>query len=240
MTYHSIDPSASLLLLGGMVALVHATFQLGVSVLTMLSGHSLSRTTSSRRVLNLSLSYYVGSTVVMTLLLITTLYCVQHLSGSGRAMAWLMVAVVASVTSVAVMLTYYRHSRGTVLWIPRRFAIYLSERASKTRRGIEAGALGGVAVIAELPFTFVLFVTIALAVAELPGYLPVVASLLYVFVASLPLLVITTLLSGGHRISDIQRWREQSKGFLQFLAGFGLLALVLYIASFCMAVGAAS
>jgi hypothetical protein len=37
------------------------------------------------------------------------------------------------------------------------------------------------------------------------------------------------LIGGGHTISGIQRWREQNKRFLQFVAGSALIVLGFYV-----------
>ena len=50
-------------------ALTHASYQLSVSVLTLLSGHALNRKVSHRRVCGLAGSYTLGA-LLMTLLLL--------------------------------------------------------------------------------------------------------------------------------------------------------------------------
>ena len=55
-------------------AIIHASFQLSVSVLTMLSGHSLGRKTAHRKVLRLMGSFINGSIVATALLLASLSY----------------------------------------------------------------------------------------------------------------------------------------------------------------------
>jgi cytochrome c biogenesis protein CcdA len=53
--------------------------------------------------------------------------------------------------------------------------------------------------------------------------------LAYSGISLLPLLVVSLLISGGKRLSRIQKWRESNKRFLQFAAGSGLVILGVYI-----------
>jgi hypothetical protein len=43
------------------------------------------------------------------------------------------------------------------------------------------------------------------------------------------LLIVNGLIGSGHKISSIQKWRENNKRFLQFAAGSGLLILGCYL-----------
>jgi cytochrome c biogenesis protein CcdA len=52
---------------------------------------------------------------------------------------------------------------------------------------------------------------------------------LYCLVATLPLIIITLLLAGGHKLSRIQRWRESNKTFLQYTAGIGIIIAGLFV-----------
>jgi hypothetical protein len=52
---------------------------------------------------------------------------------------------------------------------------------------------------------------------------------LYAMTSLVSLLVVGVLIGGGHSLGRIQRWRETNKGFLQFIAGSGLIVLSFYI-----------
>jgi hypothetical protein len=41
--------------------------------------------------------------------------------------------------------------------------------------------------------------------------------------------LVAALIGGGHSLGQIQRWREANKGFLQFIAGSGLIVLGFYM-----------
>ena len=226
------DISSTALLLGLVVLFVHATFQLGISVLTLLSGHSLARQRSQSKTMRLDVGYILGSWLMNCLLLFCLLQLIQPIARAEETWVWVLVAIATSVVSIAVMLAYYRRGRGTMLWIPRPFASYLVLRARKTRNSVEAAALGMMTVLAELPFTLVIMVVIALLGGYLDLYEQFILAAVYALLVSLPLVLIIIMLGGGHRLSDVQRWRESNKTFMQYSAGLGMLAIAFYVIVF--------
>lgn len=224
------DLELSGVILIAFLAVLHASFQLATSVLTLISGHSLMHERAKHRLLTLNVAYILG-VISMTGLIIAGLSsaAVLWLPLDYVHTAWLVLITVALVVGVLVMTAYYRKGKGTRLWIPRSFASYLEDRAKKTTNVVEAGALGMISVVAELPFTAVLMAMASLVLASyvmLEDFVPII--LLYCLVATLPLVTMTILLAGGHKLSSIQRWRENSKLFLQYAAGAGMFAAAVY------------
>lgn len=213
------------------LAILHASFQLGTSVLTLMSGHSLMHKTAKRRLLTLNIAYIFGVFSMTTIMLAgMTAAFVVWLPLEYIQTAWLFLTSAAIVVGLLVMIAYYRDGKGTRLWIPRSFASYLENRSKKTRNAIEAGALGITSVVAELPFTAVLMAIASLALAStvmIEDYLIII--ILYCLVATLPLMAITLLLSGNHKLSRIQHWRESNKTFLQYSSGIGIIIAGLFI-----------
>lgn len=219
------------LLLVAFLAVLHASFQVSASVLTLLSGHSFVRSKAHRRLAALNLAYISGVFLATSLLVagLTSAF-ILWLPYELINSLWLVLIGVAVTVGLMTILFYYRDGKGTKLWIPRAFARYLESRAKSTKNVIEATTLGIVSVFAELPFTAVLMVSTALVLANsviLDDHALVIG--LYAFVAVLPLIVIASLLSAGHKLSHIQRWRESNKQFLQFSSGVGLLAVAIFI-----------
>lgn len=213
------------------LAILHASFQLGTSVLTLMSGHSLMHRTAKKRLLTLNAAYILG-VISMTLIILAgmTAAFVVWLPLEEIRTAWLILTSAAIVVGLLVITTYYRTGKGTRLWIPRSFASYLESRSKKTRNVIEAGALGVTSVVAELPFTAILMAMAALSLAStvmIEDYLGIIA--IYCLVATLPLGVITLLLMGGHKLSRVQRWRESNKTFLQYASGIGIIVAGLFV-----------
>lgn len=214
-------------------ALVHGTFQLGVSVLTLLSGHSLGAKKAHRRLLILNGGYIIGSLSMVALLLLSSVYVIDILiTPSNERIIWSITGIVAALSGFFITLAYYRKGRGTLLWIPRMMAEYLSKRAKKTRSTSESFALGAMTVLAELPFALAPLLIAALVITNIAKDNSLAYITLYVFISGLPLLLIASLIGAGERLSVIQKWRESYKSFLQYSAGLGLILMSCYITAF--------
>lgn len=214
-----------------LAGLVHASFQLGVSMMTLLSGHSLSAKRSGKRALALVTYFFLGA-VVMTMLVVSFIAYVITRSYAGELPIWIWTVSSSLLLGLGIVVWafYYRPGRdGTALWLPRSAARFLSERTKSTRNGAEAFSLGLTSVVAELVFVVPPALAAALAITTLPVVWQLPGVLLYVLVASLGLGIVVVLTGSGRRISTIQRWREAHKRFLQFAAGGGLLVLGFFI-----------
>lgn len=224
------DPAFSGTIFIAFLALVHSSFQLGTSVLTLLNGHSLSKKVASKRLALLNSAYTLGALLTTFILItLTTTALYVWLPPQSVQIAWIILAFWATIVGWLVMATYFRRGKGTRLWIPRSFANYLTTRASRTNRAVEALALGIISVIAELPFTGVILIMVSLAlVSVLPANVLIVALIGYSLAICLPLIIISKLATGGYRLSNIQRWRESNKVFLQYASGIGLVGAALY------------
>ncbi len=211
-------------------ALIHASFQLSVSVLTLLSGHTIGKKRSQARLVTLMSSFTFG-TLVMSILLLSFagfLFTPLVLSGSA-SLVWVICCSFLIGLGIAVWLFYYRKQAGTALWVPREFAKYLTERTKKTSHSAEAFGLGISSTLGELLFTFAPIFVAALALIELPSEWQLVGVLLYGFISSLSLLLVNLLVGSGQSLSHIQKWREANKHFLQFAAGSALVILGFYV-----------
>lgn len=211
--------------------LLHASFQLGVGLLTLLSGHSLGSQRSFARLMQLNLAYTGGASLV-TLLLFSGLGYMALLKGEDMLpAAWLVVSFLNIAIGGSVIAFYYRRKAGTGLWIPRSMADYLQDRTKKTRHTAEAFTLGAGSVLAEIPFLIAPLSIAVLAVVSQPNNysLQFGSFIMYCCIGLLPLFVIVALVGAGHKISTIQRWREKNKLFLQYCAGAGLIILGVYV-----------
>lgn len=211
-------------------ALIHASFQLSVSVLTLMSGHAIGKRTAHSRILRLVTGFTVG-VGVMTMLLVTfTAYLAANVFGVHLPMVlWALVCGVLVGVGISVWRFYYRPGRGTTLWVPRTVALHLNERSKATKRSAEAFGLGLSTVTGEILFVAAPIIVSALVLIQLSPMWQLVGILLYTIISLSPLLIVGALIGSGHKLSHIQRWRETNKHFLQFAAGSGLLVLGAYV-----------
>lgn len=220
---------ASSLAIIALAGLIHASFQLSVSMLTLLSGHTIGSRASHTKVLRRTGSF-VSGVILMTLLLMSFLTLLLQLvfGTSIPPLLWAIECGLLIGLGIAVWAFYYRKTAGTTLWLPRGTAAFLSRRTKATKSSAEAFSLGMASVIAELLFIIAPLAVSAMSLVHLDPVWQGIGIIIYVFTSSLSLLIIGMMVGSGHKLSGIQKWRESNKRFLQFTAGSGLLILGFY------------
>ncbi len=210
--------------------LIHATFQLSVSMLTLLSGHAIGAKTAHKRLLRLIGGFLTGA-AVMTVLLVSfaALWFESSFKGHVPILVWAIACGLLLSLGIAVWVFYYRREPGTSLWLPRSMARYLMGRTKATRFAAEAFGLGLGSVIAELLFILGPVIMAALVLTRLTPIWQLAGLGIYVFTSLLSLLIVAALIGSGHSLSGIQKWREDNKRFMQFVAGCGLIVLGFYV-----------
>ncbi len=211
-------------------ALIHASFQLSVSVLTLMSGHAIGSRTRHARLLRMVGGFIAGAGVMTMLLVSFVSYTITQLFDSRiPLLLWALACGILVGVGVSVWRFYYRPGRGTSLWVPRSIAGYLNDRSKATKRSAEAFGLGLSSITGELLFIAAPVLVSSLALIHLSPLWQLAGILLYTAISLAPLLVVSALIGSGHTLSHIQQWREANKHFLQFVAGSGLLVLGAYI-----------
>lgn len=214
-----------------LAATIHASFQLSVSMLTVMSGHALGKKRAHKRVLSLISGFVLGSITMIALTVSFLALLIQNLYPNGLPpLAWAGISGLMIGVGVAVWAFYYkRRDNGTVLWVPRQMARYLSGRARATKLAPEAFGLGLSSVIGELLFGLAPMLAAAALLSGLNTPLQLAGLATYTVVATLPLVIITLVVGGGRTLARVQYWRERNKRFLQFAAGSALIILGGYI-----------
>lgn len=211
-------------------ALIHASFQLSVSMLTLLSSHTIGAKRSHARLVGLTSAFTLGVFIMTVLVLSTMALFIQLATNAAPSpLTWVVACGLLFGLGIAVWVFYYRREQGTALWIPRQMARYLSDRTKATKQSGEAFGLGVSSVLAELLFIFAPMLVAALLLVQLEPSWQLAGISLYASLSLLPLLIVHGMVGSGHKISRIQRWREENKTFLQFVAGGGLLILGFYL-----------
>jgi len=214
-----------------LAALIHASFQLSISVLTLLSGHAIGAKHSQAKVLRLSWGFIAGVGVMTLLVLSFISLILLHVFGQVEVplIVWAMACGLVLGIGIAVWLFYFRNEKGTKLWIPRPFADHLNDRSKATKHSVEAFSLGLTSVIGELIFIVPSMIISALVLLQLPSEWQLIGIGLYVIISLLGLLIVVSLVGSGSSLSKIQKWREDNKRFLQFSAGSALVALGFFV-----------
>lgn len=213
-----------------LAALIHASFQLSVSVLTLLSSHAIGSKKSHAKITRLTFGFVVGAGVMTLLSLSFVSLVFLHVFGPNTPQwVWAIACGLLIGVGLAVWFFYYRKERGTTLWIPRGMARHLSERSKATEHSAEAFSLGLTSVVSELLFIVAPMVISALVLVQLSGLWQLLGIAIYAVVSILPLISVWVLIGSGHKISDIQKWRESNKRFLQFSAGGALAVLGFFV-----------
>lgn len=219
-----------------LAAVVHAGFHLSISVLTLLSGHSLSKKKSHFQLTKLSMSLFLGSLITTVLIFSTFAYLSDiFYNFAFLKVFWAMLVGILVSTGISVWIFYYRRvkgsTNGTELWIPRSMAKYLNLRASKTNHSAEAFSLGVISVLSEILFYFAPLLASTTLTINTDSAFQFAVLIIYVMISNLPLFIIACLISGGHPISEIQAWRDRNKNFIQFVSGLGMIILAFIIGS---------
>ena len=213
-----------------LAALIHTSFQLSVSVLMLLGGYTIGAKQSQARLLRLTTSFVIGAGI-MTLLLLSfvSLVFLDAFGYDTPQILWAICCGLSVGVAVSIWLFYYRHEKGTTLWIPRGIASYLTERTKSTKLSAEAFGLGLSSVIGEILFIIAPLAMSALVLIQLPLLWQLVGIGIYTVVSLLSLIIVWVLIGSGHTLGRIQKWRETNKYFLQFAAGAGLIALAFFV-----------
>lgn len=213
-----------------LAALIHASFQLSISVLTLLSAHTIGAKRSRARLLHLTTSFVFGAGIMTLLLIATTSLIFENIFFTGTPqLIWAATCGLMGGMAIAIWIFYYRREKGTMLWVPRNVARYLTSRTELTKHGAEAFSLGSNSVIAELLFIIAPLIISALVIIQLPAMWQIVGVAIYAMISTSSLVVVWIAISSGHSLSRIQKWRETNKKFLQFAAGAGLIVLSVFV-----------
>lgn len=222
------DPSPLLLILIGAV-FVHACFQLAVSVLTLLSSHTIGRKLPNNRLLTLNVWYIAGVVTMLTLLTLGAMslqrWALETVGDSIALVTFSLLPLIA----LLMVLFYYRRGRGTRLWLPRAAAAYITDRAKRTKSSIEAFSLGMTTAVTELPFALAPLAIVALAFQGFATDQWWKLAFSYAIAVTIPLMFVAVYLSSGHKVSRVQAWREEAKDFLNWTSAGALLLLTLYL-----------
>ncbi len=221
----------TLILIILLAGIIHTSFQLSVSALSLMSGHAITGQRSQARLITLMSAFIFGATT-MTILMLSSLAFLVELAlqgGLNYQLVWMVTVGLATTVGVAVWIFYYNKGPGTSLWLPRNLATYITTRAKKTKNSGEAFTLGLVSVLAEGLFILAPLLAASLAILQMAPFMQLGGIIVYTIISLASLLVVWAMVGSGHSLGKIQKWREKNKRFLQFISGAALIILAGYI-----------
>ncbi|HAC56485.1 TPA: hypothetical protein DCF80_03205 [Candidatus Saccharibacteria bacterium] len=222
----NVSPFA-LILLGAVF--VHACFQLSVSVLTLLSSHSIGRRLSNNRLFSLNVWYILGVATTIAMLQLGAMATYRSATSTDSTLATVVTFSVIPLIALLMVFVYYRRGRGTQLWLPRPAAEYITTRAKKTKSSVESFALGATTAVVELPFALAPLAIVAFAFQGFNAEHWLQLAIGYALAVTLPLIFVALFLSSGHKVSSVQRWREDAKGYLKWTSAITLFVVMIYV-----------
>lgn len=213
-----------------LAAFIHSSFQLSVSVLTLLSGHTIGAKKSHAKLVKLTTSFILGVGTMTVLLLSTiSLLLLQLFGPKPPQIVWASGCGLLVGLAFLVLLFYFRQEKGTTLWVPRSIAHYLTERTKATKLSAEAFGLGLSSVFGELLFIIAPLIISALVLIQLEPTWQLIGLSMYAIISLLTLIIIWVIVCKKHNISKVQRWREANKNFIQFISGTSLIILCFFV-----------
>ncbi|HET6622394.1 MAG TPA: hypothetical protein VFG56_00470, partial [Candidatus Saccharimonadales bacterium] len=172
-------------------------FQLSVSVLTLISSHTIGASRSFNKLLSLIASYLFGVLASIFVLAVLATQLVDSSRFFLGESVWLGLGVVSIAVGGLIIIFYYRQSKGTSLWVPRSMAKFLNNRTKRTKSAVETFSLGIITTVAELPFSFVTFLVLAYLAKNANTNTQLSLSLIYALAVSLPLIFVAATITSG-------------------------------------------
>lgn len=120
---------------------------------------------------------------------------------------------------------YFWYGKGVSLQIPKYFANKIHDYSTSKSTFWGVMFLGAFVAAVELPCTGATYLAI-ITILRIDFDLTALGLMvLYNFIFVLPLLVILFMVAGGSKISNVAKWKEESKGTMRLYMGLLLIAL---------------
>lgn len=214
-----------------LASVVHASFHLSTSTMLSLGNSLLSKKKNNYTITKLSLAMVFGC-ISASIILFSSFAHFSELfyDITFSKITWAIIVGLLISTGISIWLFYYKKNKDSnSLWIPASMSKYIATRTKKAVHSAESFYLGFVSIFTEILFFFAPLSVATLLASILPLAYQFVAIVLYVSIVNFPIFVIACLISGGHNIIDIQKWRDRNKGFFQFFAGLGLILMSVWV-----------
>lgn len=215
----SVLTSLGILLL---VALILAFLQM-VPGIFMLISHYASGKFSRRKAADQALFFVIGAEIgviffLLAMYAISMAVCLTSANLENGILVWMMSGILVAL-AILFAIYYFDKGPGTAMFISRKFAKQIRDKAEKARTRSDALVLGFCALLPELIFTIPLYIIAAIEIMRVGETALTRAGLIVAMtlIAILPLLVINALFATGWNMAEIEKSRVKSKSFVRFL-----------------------
>lgn len=197
-----------------LLALIQSFLQLTPGVFAIFYHQALGKK-SKRFADDLSLYYILGVEFFSALLFlfvyatIFIIFAYQDNFISGL-FTWVMSGIFF-VEGFFILFGYYRHKKGSELFINRRTAKALLVRAANIKKRSDAFILGFITSSLETIFTLPLYIILAAGTMQLTTFPRYPIVIIYIIITVLPIFVVHALYRLGHNLADIERFRVRNK-----------------------------
>jgi len=128
---------------------------------------------------------------------------------------------------------YFWYGKGPSLQIPARFADKIHQYSTESKTIFGVMLLGAFVAAVELPCTGAPYLAIITIIRVDFNFMAFLLMVLYNLIFVAPLIIILLMVAGGSKISDVSKWKEESKGRMRLFMGIlmAVLAWVLMLIS---------
>lgn len=149
--------------------------------------------------------------------------------------AWAAAGIFVALAFVG-LFGYYKSGHSTKLFISRKYAKAIDEKARTAKTRSDAFALGAFSGMAELIFTVPLYIITSAEIMMMsakffPSY---TLTLIYILAPTIPLFVIRWVFKSGRNLADIQKTRIRDKNFTRFILFASYLTIAILMIFFRM------
>ncbi|MGI6612126.1 MAG: hypothetical protein ACOX0Z_00925 [Candidatus Nanosyncoccaceae bacterium] len=219
-----------------LVAIFVMSLQLELSVATLMSGHSLGRQTSRRRLNQMLNQFTIGFMLITWLMFASVCLVVTNidiiLQWLIDGMLWVFLIIALLIQATVTVIAQARHPKLPHPWLPKDMRTFLTTRATKTKSPAEAFSLGVTSLLACFSvLTLPLIVAAIATMWYLPGFLLVVITILFSLIVGAPLVIMQFFVLNDTPISAIQRFTIKHRRFFQIIQVVSLLLIIGLITS---------
>ena len=218
-----------------LVMLIQGFLQLKPGVF-LLFRHYASARHSAKKVFDLNGFFFMGVETITAIFLMLTFFAVFALCPSGvfdtTIFKWIE-AILMIILGIAAFFCYFRHKRGTELFIPRRLESSLEHLAKNVKTGSDAFALGVVSTIGEFMWSLPLYFVFLIEVLNFEELIvPPLLMVLFILISIISMLVIRFKFGSGYNLAEVQRTRVKNREFYRLIISVSYLIIATIIITF--------